>query len=374
VAALRQNNTSALEFHRQHRALVVRTANLATDPLSADRLLLFCRQRGISVLFVNARDLVTVTDSPGDQDFFWRRLLGEAHRRGITLYALAGDDGWLTSPEPGYAQIDALARFQTIGLPGEQFDGLLVDLPALSSAAGATALLPPVNASDPSKPATPPTLDAHTGNATPAASVDQLATMANALELLGDLRRWYQMRYSEPQRHSHLHLGVAIPAWLTSTAVWHGVTQAEALHFADATDFLVLHNLPKSTTEIGRAADTLLAALGRLGKPAYLRLEFGRVDTPGAQLVSLQGRDEFFLEMLLGTLLRRHGNEPGFGGVAFDDWANYDLLPERLKAGAGPPRPGAPPAFGAEPPPGGGEEVKPTGEPPHEQPGGEPPR
>jgi hypothetical protein len=293
----------------------------------------------------------------------------------MTVFALAGDDGWLSDSGPAYSQVDAVARFQHIGLPGEQFDGLLVELPSLAGAASASLVMPEKAAGagggpiavagagggpsaaagaggGPSAAATPLPLGTPAGNGMPLAAPDSATLFGNALGLLATLHQWIDMRYGDPHRPTRLSLGTAIPAGLNMVATWHGVTQAAGLHFADVCDFLVLHNLPRPTTDIGRAADTLLAAVGRLGKPAYLRFEFGLVDMPSPQLASFQGRDQLFFELALATVLHQLANEPGFAGVVLDDYANYQMLPERLEPEAGALRPGPRPSVnGAQPPP-----------------------
>ncbi|NUQ01040.1 MAG: hypothetical protein HUU35_14420 [Armatimonadetes bacterium] len=355
VVAMRQNNTAALSLRGAERALVVRDRGLVTDPDRQSALLLFCRQKGVTALFLASYELPPRNRLNAEIAYGWRSLLRRAHQQGMDVYALTGDSSWINDSGRALAQIDAVASLAQSGAPGEGFDGILFDFPLISQ----LQKLFPV----PERLKPPAETEYETGGLPPAPAplpaereaelpeeertyrddanevyrvgsdyeVEQLPTTAVENQQL--LRQYIEsvdrLRGYLAGRHAalRLRLGMTIPAWLRTPVLWRGELKYASDHFVDLTDFVMAHNYPGETVDIVRAADGVIKYAGRSGKAVFARVELSFPLRPMPELLTLFSRDELFLESLVRELIDRHGNTPGFAGVALDDYQSYRVLP-----------------------------------------------
>jgi len=97
----------------------------ASEPDRRDDLLVFCRQRGINVLFLHLmpEDLSTRGD-----DF--RALLTQAHQQGFKIQALAGAPEWVFAEKRARLGwlLDAVVKFNDEGPAEARFDGVHLDV------------------------------------------------------------------------------------------------------------------------------------------------------------------------------------------------------------------------------------------------------
>jgi hypothetical protein len=348
AADLRKDNTAFLQMHGQDRALVVRAPQLPERREDATALLVFCRQQGVTVLFL-AFDATAAHRSP-EIEFHWRGLLAEAHRAGLTIYALVGDAGWLADLGNAYNDLGGVLDLGARHAPGEQFDGVLVELPLLATLAGAGVSwsakpsvsgqpAPPI--SQPTTTTTNPATAAGGQTPTPTETLADapgkfadLSLVKAHLELIASLRRYLDLRDLNAHHPGALRLGLTLPAWLTVALAWQGHTAPVAAHLAAPCDFVVLHNLPNPTTDVGKSAETLMRALGRAGKRVWLRLELGLPERPEPSLLSLSQTDQEVLELTVEAIRKRHEAAAGFAGVVLDDYLSYLQLPDHRDAAA----------------------------------------
>ncbi len=132
VNSLRQGNTSALQLRGLDRALMVRDRELPTSREETTALLLFCRQKGVTALFVACYDLPPQAFFERERVYRWRSMIGEAHRQGLLVYASTGNVSWVNDRGQALSQLDAVAQLGAMGGPGQGFDGMLLEFPALS--------------------------------------------------------------------------------------------------------------------------------------------------------------------------------------------------------------------------------------------------
>lgn len=352
VNALRQSNTSALQLRGLDRGLMVRDRELPISRDETTRLLLFCRQKGVTAIFVASYDLPPQAFFDRERIYRWQAMISEAHRQGLRVYASTGNVGWVNDRGRALAQLDAVAQLGAMGGPGAGFDGVLLEFPAL---ARLSALLPAASSNQPQtdfgsgirsglpargRPDEMGTTDERARGAGdslfPAApsfdpsqlgatSLEDRDLLRQHFEIIEDLKTYLTRRYAS----SRLQLGVSVPAWL-QTPVSYGPEVKPALqHFIDLSDFTVLHNLPGETPAIAEVADHGLRYAGESGKSAFLRLELGFPPREEPQLISLFDYDEAFLETVVLDLLDRHGSTPGLAGVMLDDYRSYARLPVR---------------------------------------------
>ncbi len=355
VNSLRQGNTSALQLRGLDRALMVRDRELPTSREETTALLLFCRQKGVTALFVACYDLPPQAFFERERVYRWRSMIGEAHRQGLLVYASTGNVSWVNDRGQALSQLDAVAQLGAMGGPGQGFDGMLLEFPALSKL---RTLLPTPSTNQPTTDSyyrssatnRPPPRQAEeedqvqggerdtgrpsTGELYPAApafdptqlaptSLEDRELLRQHFEVLAHLNAYLDRRYADQR----LKLGVAIPAWLQVPVGYGPEVKPAVEHFVDLSDFTVLHNLPGETTAIGQIADNALRYAGEVGKSAFLRLELGFPVRPYPQLISLFEYDEAYLEGVVLDLLDRHGSTPGFAGVVLDDYRSYTRLP-----------------------------------------------
>jgi hypothetical protein len=133
VDALRANNNALLQRARQDRALFVHDYRFPERPEAAAKLLLFCRQRGISTLFINVTDLPKPFGADNELGWRWRQLLHDAHQQNLTVIAMTGNVSYTYDTGAALEQVDRVGSFNQSSSPGEGFDGLLLDFPLLAS-------------------------------------------------------------------------------------------------------------------------------------------------------------------------------------------------------------------------------------------------
>ena len=357
VNALRQSNTSELRLRGMDRAMMVRDRELPMSRESTADLLLFCRQKGVTAIFVASYELPPSTFFEHERVYRWRTMIREAHRQGLLVFASAGNASWVSDRGRALAQLDAVAQLGQEGSPGEGFDGVLFEFPSLSqlqrllpaatgrrpaeSAAlrdgddnrsmgsSAGSLGPDVGANAERDVARPDAKDLYpqpevaTASNMLAASLEDRELLRQHLEIVDYLKRYAAQRYPDLR----LRIGVSVPAWLQVPVGYGAEVKFAVDHFIDRSDFVVLHNLPGETTSIGEAADQALRYAGEAGKSAYLRIELGYPVREQPQLISLFHYDELFLESLVLDLVQRHGGTPGLAGVLLDDYRSYQRLP-----------------------------------------------
>lgn len=358
VVALRQNNTASLRLRDQHRAMMVRDRDLVRSPAEIENLLLFCRQRGITRLFVSTEGLRGTTIF-GDRDFDWRYLISRAHRQGIDVYAMLGNSAWVNDLGQALLAAQQIFEFGYRATPGERFDGILFDFPLLSS------LQPPAPLEEGIAPPSEreyqdlARTNAPTGGAAPSRSEEE--AMRTPAEQANDAPRLYPVRPQERDtltatsaiedtnllrqhfdaierirrhlayryRDQRLRFGLTIPAWLQTPVGWNGQVKFASDHFVDLADFVVVHNLPGQTIDVGEAADEVLRYAGRTGKEVLFRIELGYPVRAVPELLTLARQDELFVETFLADLLADFGGASAFAGVALDDYQSYLWLPDR---------------------------------------------
>lgn len=376
VDAARQANNGLLRQRHQERALFVRDRRLTETPQAVPQLLLFCRQRGVTSLFVAAHSIIDPLPLHAADAYAWRRLLSEGHRQGLMVYAVIGNTGWIHDRGRALDAADRLARFCRQGLPGDRFDGVLLEFslltdlqrlfpppdqlepPSMEELLNASELRRDLAASrDGRVPAERPT---ETGPELPpeVPSTDLLypstPTYDRQLSPAGDLKSHELLRqflavlssvraYLAGPRHGDLRLavGLSFPAWLRLPLGFGENVKYAHEHFIDVADFVVVHNLPGETSEIARAAEGVLRYAGETGKRAFLRVELTYPALAVPRLLSAFGRDELFLEELLAEWLRTQGTAPGFAGIALNEYHGYRLLPAVRDVPLPPVRPAA---------------------------------
>ncbi len=362
VDALRQYNSDLLRQRRQDRALTVRDVTVATDRARQAELLVFCRQKGITRLFVTVPTLTARAGLSPLDEFGWRQLLANAHRQGLSVHAIVGNTGWIADHGRALDALQRLTAFCERSRPGEQFDGVLFEFPLFSELqrlfAPPDELEPPAEedllngvtsrrdvltgargrqpAERPAElpPGEDPALES-ADTTYPDAPYYDRATIA-PIELKNQelLRQYLTVmrglkQYLQGPRHGRLRLavGVTFPAWLRVPVGDQDRVQFVHEQLVDLGDYVVVHNMPGQTTDIGRASELVLRYAGQTGKQALLRLELQYPRSTLPSLVTLFGRDEWFVEELLRSLLYEHSGAPGFGGVVLDDYLGYRAIP-----------------------------------------------
>ncbi|MBI5834166.1 MAG: hypothetical protein HZB16_17870 [Armatimonadetes bacterium] len=317
AADLRQHNTGLLRSHHQDRALVARDEPAVGGLARANDLLSVCQQTQVTSLFVSVRS-ITGGARDAATEYRWRSLLAQAHRLGMRVFAICGDSGTVTDYGVLYDAVDKLMRFGAIGLPGEQFDGMLLDLPILSTLTGMAPPVPvaPVPATigeaAPDQPAE--VVDPRAGTGTSLAvpgNLTQVSELVRNLTLVDRVRGYLTERYP----NTPFDLGASIPCWLETSVSFQGATKAASSQFVDLCDFLVAHNLPYNTTDVAQGASQLLAYAGSLRRPVLLRIELRPMvyDLPDL--------------MTLFAMLDEVGGRPGMGGFLLDDWVHWQAMP-----------------------------------------------
>lgn len=132
VASLRQHNTQFMAGRHQERAVFARSGRMPETKSSRQAVIRMVQQEGFTAVFVDVSSLVT-DERTAERDYAWRSFLGEMHRLGVSVYGMVGDSGLTDDSGLLYDAIDAIARYQAIGQPGQTFDGLLILQPTLSS-------------------------------------------------------------------------------------------------------------------------------------------------------------------------------------------------------------------------------------------------
>jgi len=358
INALRQGNTSALQLRGLDRAVMVRDRELPVSREETTNLMLVCRQKGVTAIFVSCYELPPQAFFDRARVYRWMSMISEAHRQGLNVYATAGNVGWVNDTGRALQQIDAVAQLGELGGPGATFDGLLIEFPALSRLhtllpapatnqptaeyfyqAASTNRNPPrqlpradEEAADndrdngvvePSTPDLYPTYPTFDATQLGPSTLEDRAMLRQHFDVLAFLKEYLDRRYASQR----LQVGVSVPAWLQLPVGYGPEIKPAVNHFIDLADFTVLHNLPGETTAIGRVANNPLRYAGETGKRAFLRLELGLPSRPEPQLISLFDYDELLLEGVLLDLIDRHGSTPGFAGVLLDDYRSYLRLP-----------------------------------------------
>jgi hypothetical protein len=316
VVALRENNTSALAARGRVRALTVRDRTVTRLPEAAEALLLFCRQRGVSRLFVAANNLPAPENV--DASFGWSRLITGAKRLGMSVYVVLGAANWVTDSGTALTQMDALLSFNAAALPGETLDGVLIELPGLNEDLAAPTS--PASAPAAGAPLTP----------TPALLSDPVAVQRQ-VEAIARAARHLAAR----DRSGRLRVGASVPAWMQVQITFDGETRDALRSIVDLVQFIVVHNQPNQTTDVGAAADAALAAAGPAGKSVLTRIDLAVSPRAIPALATLARRDELLLETTVSDVRARHQAAAGFGGVLLDDYVSYATLPEERSARGG---------------------------------------
>jgi len=288
-----QNNQD-LAMADRSRGLRVLDRKVVQAWTTAEPLLIFSAQKGVTQLFM------AVSDLPRSDFWPWRRFLAEAHRQGRTVYALAEGKDWIDRPEKGRRHVDLIAGFNRQVGPSERFDGLLYDIPL------AVVQRPEGNA--PTEKDWAP---------------EVVATMGRYLDLLASLRQ----RQQEAEAKFSRGLGVTFSSGWEPVLSWQGEEKPLYQHVLDTVDFALLDCQADTAPAFMEAAREEIAYADEVGKRVWVLFD---VSYPlKERTATFYDEDEWTLEAVLRDLLAEFPTDRGWGGVVIHHYHAYRTLPAR---------------------------------------------
>ena len=271
------------------RATWVWDTRLLLYPKEQASLLKFCHSHRIGTLYLFAYNL----KAPMDQ--VYREFLRQAHREGLSVYALGGDPRW---GQPRYhpvplAWIESIRQFNGQVSVEERFDGVHTDIEvyllAKSWSEHPEALLGGY-------------LDLH----------------AKIAEILKSDRR-------------PMGLGVDVPFWFDDDTawriLWHGVIRPPSHHMLDIADsitVLAYRNAAEGSDGTIQLVSLEMDYADRIGKKVFIGQETQKDLFPA--YVTFGGTSCAVLERELKKIFKVMGHRPSFGGFAIHHYESYQKL------------------------------------------------
>lgn len=288
-----QNNQDLATADRS-RGLRVLDQKAVQKWATAEPLLIFSAQKGVTQLFL------AVSSLPRSDFWPWRRLLAEAHRRGLSVYAWAEGKDWVARPEKGRQHVDLIAGFNRQVGPSERFDGLLYDIP-----------LPEVHRLQ--------------GNASPEkdGSPEAVATVGRYLDLLASLCQ----RQREAAARFSRGLGVTFASGWEAALSWQGAEKPLYQHVLDTVDFALLDCQADTAPAFIEAAREEIVYADGVGKRVWVL--FDTSHPLKDRTATFYDEDEWTLETVLHDLLAEFPMDRGLGGVVIHHYHAYQALPAR---------------------------------------------
>ena len=271
------------------------------DAPTRDRLIQFCRDYGITRLFVQVR-----FDQEGERTALatpeaWRALIAAAHAAGVKVEALDGDKAMAFAENRAATldKLDAVLAFHQSQPAGQGFDGIHYDIePYLS---------------DRWKKG------------------DEAGVMRDTLETFAIMRA--KVRAAD----AALTISHDIPAWYNAKPnlqfEFNGVTKNFHQHIQDLSDYIgVMSYRTKATgpNSVLSISAEELAYAASIGRKTYVSLETVRLQEDPH--ITFYGRTA---EEFLTTLRELHAagvKEPGFGGILLHQYRTLRTLLESAPA------------------------------------------
>lgn len=279
------------------RAMWVWDVKIFQDEEAIGRLLDFCSQRNINMLFYTA---YKVTGNNIEKDY--RRFNKQAHKRGVSVQALAGDPRWAMEKyhHRFLEWANDVIKFNKASSPEERFDGLHADvepylLGKLWEENSKVVLTQYLDVSKKVK--------------------DFITASGSEILFVADVPFWYDDDAT---------------LWVE----WQKKFSPANYHLLDIIDMIVVmdyRNFAQGDNGSILLAKNEVDYAASIGKKVYIGQETGKNLKP--EYITFGGTNTDYMEKEIKKLVDTYINNPGFAGIAMHHYISYKrLLRESGKA------------------------------------------
>ncbi len=280
------------------RAMWVWDARIVTQPQATSDLLRFCHRHGITTLYLSAYNLQPPYENA------YRGFNRQAHREGLTVYALAGDPRWGQTRYHSVPLkwVESVCQLNSKASPQERFDGIHTDVEVYL-----------LSKSWAERPA------------------ELLGGYLDLNVKIAEMIRNLPKPKNADPNFKPLLFGVDVPFWFDDDSsyriLWHGRVKLPTQHVLDTVDTITVmayRNFAEGSDGTIQLVSLELNYADELGKKVVIGQETQEDLFPA--YVTFGGTSCAQMRRELEKIQKAVGHRPSFGGFAFHHYESYRKL------------------------------------------------